>query len=255
MRKQRVDVLLHILTDKIEPDFHRAELRVTLNFETPTFSKVELAARKKAYLIPSADAEGMVEYNEECEDGRVSTIRSVLRHAPNEASPHSSLQTPDLLVQSFTGPEGWYLVRIKDFGRTAADGKEAAIFECECDDFTLNESICKHMFLASRISSYPIRRFDAITIRPATTTSESLERANATGNVSVAILAEKQATRQRILDEMTTINNLTSQLRTLSLDPAPSRDQLTALEAHVTRTRRELSDLVTRRPLHAIQPS
>lgn len=74
MRKQRVDVMLHILTDKIEPDFRRAELRVTMNFEAPRFSKVEGQARKRAYAINSEDAEGMVEYeySEDTEDGRVS---------------------------------------------------------------------------------------------------------------------------------------------------------------------------------------
>jgi hypothetical protein len=41
MRKQRLDGLLHILTDQVEPDFRREELQIMLDFEQPCLSKAE----------------------------------------------------------------------------------------------------------------------------------------------------------------------------------------------------------------------
>ena len=68
MRKQRVDVILYILSEKVEPDFRRSALRVSLNFEQPTYSKVEIQYRKVAQKIDSAEAEEMVAYDEDSDN-------------------------------------------------------------------------------------------------------------------------------------------------------------------------------------------
>lgn len=68
MRKQRIDVLLHILTDQVEPDFHRDHVRIGLNFERSRLSKAEQESRKKANAILSMELEDMFEYAEETLD-------------------------------------------------------------------------------------------------------------------------------------------------------------------------------------------
>lgn len=54
MRRQRIDVIIHILTEKVEPDFRRSELRVTMGFEAPRLSKEERENRSRAEAIESA---------------------------------------------------------------------------------------------------------------------------------------------------------------------------------------------------------
>src|ERR1700742_4038501 len=51
MRKQRLDVLVHILTDKVEPDYRRLDIRVSLGFENSNLSRVEYASRKAAESV------------------------------------------------------------------------------------------------------------------------------------------------------------------------------------------------------------
>lgn len=62
MRRQRVDVLLNILTGAVLPDLHAAEIRISLDFAQARLSKDEYAARKKAQALDSAEAGSMVEY-------------------------------------------------------------------------------------------------------------------------------------------------------------------------------------------------
>lgn len=60
MRKQRVDVLVYILTQRVEPDYQRMEIRVALGFENSNLSKTELASRKTAEAIESGVLDEMV---------------------------------------------------------------------------------------------------------------------------------------------------------------------------------------------------
>lgn len=62
MRKQRIDVLLHILAEQVEPDFRRSDIRVALDFERPRLSKAEQASQNKARAVPSHELEDMIEY-------------------------------------------------------------------------------------------------------------------------------------------------------------------------------------------------
>ena len=59
---QRLDVLLHILADQVEPDFQKEELRIMLDFEQPCLSKAEHDNQHKANVITSSELEDMVEY-------------------------------------------------------------------------------------------------------------------------------------------------------------------------------------------------
>lgn len=78
MRKQRINVMLHVLTDKVEPDFRRDELRVTMIFKRPRFLKVEVASRKKALALDSSLAVDMVEYGEEVSGRQCNAARGIL---------------------------------------------------------------------------------------------------------------------------------------------------------------------------------
>lgn len=66
MRKQRVDVLIHILIDQVELDLRREEVQITLGFDVSRLQKIEKAAHRLAYGIDGGELEIMVE---SCEDG------------------------------------------------------------------------------------------------------------------------------------------------------------------------------------------
>ena len=73
MRRQRIDVILHILSEKVELDFHRADLRVALSFETAKLLKEERQSRRLAEEMESSEMHGMVEmYNDGDKHGQVS---------------------------------------------------------------------------------------------------------------------------------------------------------------------------------------
>lgn len=67
MRKQHVDVLIHILVDQVEPDLRRQEVQVQLGFEAPHLQKHEKATKKLVNTIETGESSSMVQY---CEDGQ-----------------------------------------------------------------------------------------------------------------------------------------------------------------------------------------
>lgn len=69
MRKQRCDVLIHILTDKVEKDFRRMEARVKLGFQASNLSRVEMKSRDEAESVDSGSLEDMVTEVMGSEDG------------------------------------------------------------------------------------------------------------------------------------------------------------------------------------------
>lgn len=74
MRKQRVDILIHILVDEVELDLRREEVQITLGFDASRLQKSEKAAHRLAYAIEIGELEAMIK---NCEDGtdKVSTFR------------------------------------------------------------------------------------------------------------------------------------------------------------------------------------
>lgn len=66
MRKQRVDILIHILVDEVELDLRREEVQITLGFDASRLQKSEKAAHRLAYAIEIGELEAMIK---NCEDG------------------------------------------------------------------------------------------------------------------------------------------------------------------------------------------
>jgi len=60
MRKQRVDVLIWILSEKAEPDYRRDELSIRLGFTPRRLCKEEMRRKKCADEIPMFQASAMV---------------------------------------------------------------------------------------------------------------------------------------------------------------------------------------------------
>ncbi|KAJ7676949.1 hypothetical protein DFH06DRAFT_1080029 [Mycena polygramma] len=181
IRKQRIDVLLHILTEQVEPDFRRSDIRVALDFDRPRLSKSEQASQQKARAVSSEDLDDMIDY----------------------ADPEDSA-SPDIYIHTFTGEdEIWYLVKVHDFPSLDTSDVRTCIISCECPEFKKHELKCKHMFLASRITGFPIQLLVSET---ATQASVVLPPTNSLA--SDTVLAEKQATIHRIADEMATISRL-----------------------------------------------
>lgn len=67
MRKQRVDVFIHILVNQVEPDLRRQEAQIRFGFEAPYLQKHKKASKKLANMIETGELKSMVEY---CEDGQ-----------------------------------------------------------------------------------------------------------------------------------------------------------------------------------------
>lgn len=129
-----------------------------------------------------------------------------LRCSTSALTIHNDRQDDVLLVQIFTDPDTWYYVKTRDFALTPPNSEDptsdqVAIISCECKAFINSEATCKHMFLASRISSYPVRRY---------TTNIPVLRAQQPPNAtSVAeVLGEKEASRDRVLQEPKKISSL-----------------------------------------------
>ncbi|KAJ7660130.1 hypothetical protein DFH06DRAFT_390985 [Mycena polygramma] len=221
-------VILHILTEQVEPDFRRSDIRVALDFDRPRLSKPEQASQQKARAVSSEDLDDMIDYADP-EDSALS-------------------KSPDIYIHTFTGEdEIWYLVKVHDFPSLDTSDVRTCIISCECPEFKKHELKCKHMFLASRITGFPIQLLVSET---ATQASVVLPPTNSLA--SDTVLAEKQATIHRIADEMATISRLSQQLSSMDLT-AVDRADLAEVETRATRLRRDLSATISSRPMYATQ--
>ncbi|KZV59651.1 hypothetical protein PENSPDRAFT_561269, partial [Peniophora sp. CONT] len=129
MRRQRIDVLLHILSTQVLPDFRRKDKRVRLGLSQPALNTRERQSRKLADEIPSTELEGMVRLD--IEEGGSDTV-------------------PEILVMSFTmDPDLWYRVFIVEIPRLQpTELARAVIARYSCPAYTQLCVSCKHMFLA-----------------------------------------------------------------------------------------------------------
>ncbi|KAF8585202.1 hypothetical protein K439DRAFT_1660372 [Ramaria rubella] len=124
MRKQRVDFMICLLTQDIEPDYMRAHIRIGLGFKGRAMCKAERENRRKADELNSEDAvERVRELNEE-----------------------------QIQVESFSQEGVVYTIRVDDGG----------ICACDCHAFTHSCLPCKHMFLAQRVTTNNISLDQAI---------------------------------------------------------------------------------------------
>ena len=67
MRKQRVDVLVHILVDQVELDLRCKEAQVDLGFDVARLQKQEKASKRLAFAVELGELGSMIEL---CEDGQ-----------------------------------------------------------------------------------------------------------------------------------------------------------------------------------------
>ena len=67
MRKQRIDVLVHILVDQVELDLRCKEAQVDLGFNVARLQKQEKASKRLAFAVELGELGSMIEL---CEDGQ-----------------------------------------------------------------------------------------------------------------------------------------------------------------------------------------
>ncbi|KAJ7238405.1 hypothetical protein C8J57DRAFT_1086881 [Mycena rebaudengoi] len=224
MQKQRVDVLLHILTEQVEPDFRRSDIHITLDFERPWLSKSELASQQKAISIPTEDLDDMIDY---------------AGPEDNETS-----KNPNIYIHTFMQAH----VFLYDFPSADNDFDTlTGIISCECPEFMKHELKCKHMFLASRITGYPVQH-----LIPNVATQVAVQSPPANSVPSDVVAVEKQATVRSIQDEISTISRLSQTLSTMNLGDS-DRVTLVAVDVQATRLRKDLSAAVDGRLMHSTQ--
>lgn len=65
MRKQRVDILIHILVDEVKLDLRQEEVQITLGCDVSHLQKSEKAAYRLAYAIELRELEAIIENYED----------------------------------------------------------------------------------------------------------------------------------------------------------------------------------------------
>ena len=119
MRQQRVDYLIYILSTAVDAYYHQQILQAELGFTTRKRNKAEESRFKAAETIPAEKAMGMVSIGDD----------------------------QQLTVQSFTTEGKVYMLGVST---------ENCIQTCDCEDHAVKGIICKHIWLAVRITGCPI---------------------------------------------------------------------------------------------------
>ena len=151
---------------------------------------------------------------------------------------------PDLLVQSFSNPAVWHTVSITDV--TFAGEDNAVITSCTCTEFVENKSKCKHMFLGSRFSSFPINMSACFELY-SSPSHPTLSAALQTDDLD-RVLSSKSAITAQILEQ---VEQTSAFCRKLNSNV--SRDDLLQIEGLATRLQREVSELAQGRTLYSTQ--
>ncbi|KIJ32606.1 hypothetical protein M422DRAFT_265491 [Sphaerobolus stellatus SS14] len=121
-RRQRIDYIIHILSQDVVPDYMRAHVRSGLGFRGRHLCEAEMKAKKLADELPYADASTrVIELESESTDTMVQ-------------------------VESFTQDDIYYTITIE----------EEKITSCTCSAYTESLLTCKHIFLALRFTNYAI---------------------------------------------------------------------------------------------------
>lgn len=126
-RKQRTDILVHLLLREVLPDYRIKVARVTMGLDRRRLTDSEKAQLKK------------------CTDLSSEKAASLVRHSVIEMGEAEYSEV--ILVKSFSndGPE--YLVSLN---------QASVISRCSCSYMTTSKSVCKHMFLAQAVLGYSI---------------------------------------------------------------------------------------------------
>lgn len=126
-RKQRTDILVHILLREILPDFRIKVARLTLGLERRRLNDSEKKQRRLCNEVSSERAATLVR-------------RSV-------AEVGGAKYTEVIFVKSFTNDGQEYLVSLN---------QASAISSCSCKYMADSKSVCKHMYLAQSVFGYSI---------------------------------------------------------------------------------------------------
>lgn len=118
-RKQRVDLLVHILVHEALPDLRQRMAKVSKAVNARTRTVEEDKRYKAAHQLPIHTAQAMVDFSD---------------HSPSS-----------VLVDSFTG-DSKYRVRLQG----------ERISECNCQDWIKNSLPCKHMHLVQRVLPFQV---------------------------------------------------------------------------------------------------
>ena len=122
-RKQRVDALVYILLEEVMLDLRQCIVKVVKGIHRRPKSSMEEDRYKRAMSIPWEQAVTMVAFPEQHYHGR-----------------------PILVVRSFVEPG-------KEYRLTVVDD---LISSCSCEDYGAHNVVCKHMYLAERLSAYNV---------------------------------------------------------------------------------------------------
>ena len=65
MRKQRMDVILHILTTEVNKQYNFEDMQATLKYITPKLNKFEVQNQKRAAEIDESEYDNMMSFIED----------------------------------------------------------------------------------------------------------------------------------------------------------------------------------------------
>lgn len=126
-RKQRTDILVHLLLREVLPDFRVKVARVSMGLERRRLSNSEKAQLQKCKEISSE------------------TAASLVRHSVVESGDAEFSEV--ILVKSFTIDDQEYVITLNS---------ASAMSCCSCSYMAESKSVCKHMFLAQDVFGYSI---------------------------------------------------------------------------------------------------
>lgn len=115
IKKQRVDVLVYLLWDVVLPDFMQDHLKYTAGISTARENDAEWFRRERANAYSDDEAQALI----------------VEEHVDS------------IKISSFTIEDKVYLLQI--------DARNNTLVSCPCEDFTMNNAACKHMYLVSPV--------------------------------------------------------------------------------------------------------
>lgn len=219
IRRQRMDYLIHLVVDKVLPDYQQQEKAAELGLVRPTMNKAELASREKAFALEGEEAASMFE---ETDEGYV--------------------------VQSFTLLEQHYQVSSQDVENTQC------IARCTCPSYLLNNVPCKHMWIIVRNLGVPIAShvlqskevsWSTSSVTPVSICSEETAEVVDTKQTFTKLLVQDA---QRLLNQCTQL----SQLKHPVLSSV-SRDALVLVRGKLQALNYSIGDLLTNRQPSAKQ--
>lgn len=149
-RVQRVDILVHILVDRYLPYLDASITRIMLGMEPRTLDKAEKDRKALAMAVQNP--------------------QDLVRAGGEE---HRLLDVNTLEVRSFVQHSVWYTLQT-----SSASSAEPPLVNCSCPDHKKTRVVCKHMFLAARVTGKAIQFGPVIVQSYRATPSATIEEIN-----------------------------------------------------------------------------